>query len=125
LNASLRLSFFLVESIHTDSGAYNNPEQDQSSELLGIEVYDDLLGVRESDAVQMGSKVTVWYSAKIVETDHVYEDVNASNGEPVSPTNSSAGRTIWAHKTFKYYEAMFVVGSRDVIQGQCGLYTRR
>lgn len=82
----------LGESIHTDSSVHDsidNPASNYSNlvkngqELLELQVQDDILGVAD-DAVKIGSKVTVWYSAKIVESDYIYEDVNISNGDPVS-----------------------------------------
>jgi len=49
-----------------------------------VKSWDVELGNSDGQVVVAGSKVIIWVKAKVEETGYVYEDINASNGTPVS-----------------------------------------
>ncbi|KJA14991.1 hypothetical protein HYPSUDRAFT_59070 [Hypholoma sublateritium FD-334 SS-4] len=50
--------------------------------LRGDEVIIQDVTIGDGNIIKTGSKATVWYTSKIVETDHIYENVNATNSAP-------------------------------------------
>lgn len=52
------------------------------NDMAGLEIRDDPVG--DGKAVASGDKVLIWYTAKVYGTDHVYERMDSSNGDPAS-----------------------------------------
>ena len=57
-----------------------NPSPRQRS----FSFWDIELGDPNGQVVVGGSKVIVWCKAKVEDTGHIFEDINATNGPPVS-----------------------------------------
>lgn len=69
----------LPESASTNPPALENSSGTEGPKIL---IEDILLG--KGDAVARGDKVSVWYSSRLMDTDIIYDEANASRSEPVS-----------------------------------------
>lgn len=65
-------------------GTHLRPESSHNTTVNDVNIVDLVVG--RGLAAQVGSSVTVWYWAKVVESNYKFEDVNSSNSEPVNHT---------------------------------------
>lgn len=72
----------LIGESENSGGVSVDPDGVEDRDVQDVTTHDDLVGT--GDTVKMGSKVIMWYTAKIFETGEVYDSIDASTGDPVS-----------------------------------------